>query len=33
MTNEFNFDSWQAKMIALEIANEVGRAILKSLSE
>ncbi|MBU4032346.1 MAG: winged helix-turn-helix domain-containing protein [Candidatus Thermoplasmatota archaeon] len=33
MTNEFNFDSWQAKMVALEIANEVGRAILKSLSK
>ena len=32
MTDKFDFDSWQAKMIALEIANEVGRAILKSLS-
>jgi predicted transcriptional regulator len=32
MTAEFDFDSWQAKMIALEIANEVGRAMLKSLS-
>ncbi len=33
MCSEFDYDSWQAKMIALEIANEVGRAILKSLSE
>jgi len=33
MTDRFDFDSWQAKMIALEIANEVGRAILRSLSE
>jgi predicted transcriptional regulator len=32
MTGKFDFDSWQAKMIALEIANEVGRAILRSLS-
>lgn len=33
MTTEFDFDSWQAKLVALEIANEVGRAILKSLSD
>lgn len=33
MSKEFDYDSWQAKMIALEIANEVGRAILKSLAE
>jgi predicted transcriptional regulator len=33
MTGKFDFDSWQAKMIALEIANEVGRAILRSLSD
>lgn len=32
MSKEFDYDSWQAKLIALEIANEVGRAILKSLS-
>ncbi len=33
MSKEFDYDSWQAKMIALELANEVGRAILKSLAE
>jgi predicted ArsR family transcriptional regulator len=33
MTSKFDFDSWQAKMVALEIANEAGRAILRSLSE
>ena len=33
MSKKFDYDSWQAKMIALEIANEVGRAILKSLAE
>jgi predicted ArsR family transcriptional regulator len=32
MTGKFDFDSWQAKLVALEIANEVGRAILKSIS-
>ncbi len=33
MSKEFDYDSWQAKMIALELANEVGRAILKSLAD
>ena len=33
MSKEFDYDSWQAKMIALEIANEVGRGILKSLAD
>jgi len=33
MTSKFDFDSWQAKMVALEIANEVGRAILRSLTQ
>ena len=31
--NEFDYDSWQAKLIALELANEVGRGILKKLSD
>ena len=33
MGTEFDYDSWQAKLIALEIANEVGRGILKELSK
>lgn len=33
MSTEFDYDSWQAKLIALEIANEVGRGILKELTE
>ena len=33
MSKEFDYDSWQAKMIALELANEVGRAILKNLAD
>ena len=33
MSREFDYESWQAKMIALELANEVGRAIIKSLAE
>ena len=33
MSKEFDYDSWQAKLIALEIANEVGRGILKEISE
>jgi predicted transcriptional regulator len=33
MGTEFDYDSWQAKLIALEIANEVGRGILKELAE
>lgn len=32
MAKDFDFDSWKAKMVALEIANEAGRAILKCLS-
>ena len=27
----FDYDSWQAKLIALELANEVGRGILREL--
>ncbi len=33
MSTEFDYDSWQAKLIALEIANEVGRGLLKELAE
>ena len=33
MGTEFDYDSWQAKLIALEIANEVGRGILKELAD
>ena len=33
MTAEFDFDSWEAKLLALEIANEVGKGLLKELSE
>jgi len=33
MGTEFDYDSWQAKLIALEIANEVGRGLLKELAD
>jgi predicted transcriptional regulator len=33
MTAEFDYDSWEAKLLALEIANEVGKGILKELSK
>lgn len=33
MDGRFDFDSWQAKVFALEIANEAGREILRSLLE
>ena len=33
MGTEFDYDSWQAKLVALEIANEVGRGILKELAD
>jgi len=29
----FDYDSWEAKLIALELANEVGREIMKIISE
>ncbi|MCW4021220.1 MAG: winged helix-turn-helix domain-containing protein, partial [Candidatus Bathyarchaeota archaeon] len=29
----FDYDSWQAKLVALELANEVGRAIMKLVSK
>jgi len=31
MCKTFDLDSWQAKLFALEIANEVGKGILKEL--
>lgn len=29
----FDYDSWEAKMMALELANEVGRGIIRLISE
>lgn len=29
----FDYDSWQAKLVALELANEVGRNIMRLLSK
>ena len=32
MTKTFDFESWQAKLVALELANKIGREIMKALS-
>jgi predicted ArsR family transcriptional regulator len=28
---KFDYDSWQAKLVALELANDIGKGILKTL--
>lgn len=33
MASEFDYESWQAKLVALELANEVGRAIMSLITK
>jgi DNA-binding transcriptional ArsR family regulator len=33
LESKFDYDSWQAKLVALELANEVGRAIMDLVSK
>ena len=33
VVTEFDFDSWEARLIAMELANDVGKGILKALTE
>lgn len=33
MSTVFDYDSWQAKLVALELANDVGRELLKHISK